>query len=151
MSGSENEASCDPHRAEDGSPAHSAGASLAAVQPPAPLLHCFCMRCCEMRRESLCCSCCICSCAHLHAARSGLRSSRGAKVPALGRCSAGRRPPQRAPAPRGSPLWTWREPSLMGESQTVTSLLPCRDSAVAGRRAFALLNTAAGLKSAVFG
>lgn len=49
---------------------------------------------------------------YLHAARSEPGSSRGAGVPAWGRCSAGTTPPRTAPAPRGSLRWTWREPSL---------------------------------------
>lgn len=54
---------------------------------------------------------CVC-CGYLRAARSEPGSSRGAGVPAWARCSAGTTPPQRAPAPRGSPQWTWRGPNL---------------------------------------
>lgn len=56
----------------------------------------------------------VCVCVYLHAARSEPGSSRGAGVPASGRCSAGTTPPQRAPAPRDSPRWTSREPNLQG-------------------------------------
>lgn len=54
----------------------------------------------------------VCTCTHLRATRSGPRSSRGAGVPAWGRCSAGRRRPRTAPARPDWRRWRWRGRSL---------------------------------------
>lgn len=62
---------------------------------------------------------CVCPCRHLRVTRSEPRSSRGAGVPAWGRCSAEMRQPQTGLAPLGSLRWRLRERSLRGHNRTV--------------------------------
>lgn len=65
----------------------------------------------------------VCTRTHLRVTRSGPRSSRGAGVPAWGRCSAERTQPRTGLALLGSPRWTWRERSLGGHNHTVKHVL----------------------------
>lgn len=72
----------------------------------------------------------VCTRTHLRVTRSGPRSSRGAGVPAWGRCSAERTQPRTGLALLGSPRWTWRERSLGGHNRTVKHVLARHDASV---------------------